>query len=129
MWVLWNYIRCICRSRSSIWKQTNLVWCNSWINMRWHAVMRMWWHALMRLFWHAWIIIGMILMDVLSMHNPWNIFFKETLGGKCLVHHGHMNKIFWCETYAHFCYHHNYKKQIIYHDHLNCGRDKVWSKT
>ena len=44
---VWNYIMCIPRSRSEIFTQTNLVWWNDWINMRWHVVMSMWWHAWM----------------------------------------------------------------------------------
>ena len=39
MGVVWNYIRCIHRSRSAIWTQTNWVWWNSWIRMRWYVVM------------------------------------------------------------------------------------------
>ena len=40
-----------------------------------------------------------------------------------------MHKIGWCDTYVKFCYHYNYENQMIYHDHLNYVREKVWSKT
>ena len=55
---------------------------------------------------------------------PLEYLLEETLGGKCLFHHDYMHKILWSDTYSHFCYHHNYKKQMIYHDHLNGGREK-----
>ena len=48
--------------------------------------------------------------DVGFLHAyPLEYIIDETLGGKCLVQHGYMHKIGWCETYAHFYYHHNYK--------------------
>ena len=50
MGIVYNYIRYIYISRSKIWTQTNLVWWDSWINMRWYVVMRMWWHAWIRVF-------------------------------------------------------------------------------
>ena len=34
---------------------------------------------------------------------------EDKLGGQCLVYHSYLQKIVWCETYAPFCYHHNYK--------------------
>ena len=82
MGVVWNYIRCINRSISAIWIQTNLVGWNSWINMRWHVVMRMWCNAWVSVCWNAWIrIIRIILMYILSMHTPWNIFLRKTWVG------------------------------------------------
>ena len=33
---------------------------------------------------------------------------EKTLGGKCLVHHGYMQKIGQYETFVHLCYQHNY---------------------
>ena len=78
MWVVWNYIRCMSRIRSAIWTQKHFVLCNAWVKMRWHVVIRMWWHALMRVCLHAWIIIiRMILIDIFSMHTPWNIFLRK----------------------------------------------------
>ena len=78
MGIVYNYIRYIYISRSKIWTQTNLVWWDSWINMRWYVVMRMWWHAWIRFFLHAWIIIiRIILMYIFSMHTPWNSFLRK----------------------------------------------------
>ena len=31
---------------------------------------------------------------------------QGTLGGKCIVHHGYMNKIVWYETYVYFSHEH-----------------------
>ena len=79
---VWNYIMCIPRSRSEICTQTNLVWWNDWINMRWHVVMRMWCHAWIRVCWHTWIMmIRIICMYILSMQNAWNSFLKKTWVG------------------------------------------------
>ena len=47
-------------------------------------------------------------VDFLHAHSLGYIL-EETLGGKCLVHNGYMQKNFWFYTYFHFCYHHNYK--------------------
>ena len=66
--------------------------------------------------------------DFLHLH-PLEYLPRKTLGGKLLVHHGYMQKIGWCETYANLCYHHNYKNQMIYHDHLNYVRGEGWSNT
>ena len=66
--------------------------------------------------------------DVYFLHAPpLEYILEEILGGKCLFQHSHMQKIVWCDTYVHFFYHHNYENQMIYHDHLNGGREKVWS--
>ena len=68
MWLVWNYIRCIHSSRSTILTQTNLVWWNAGINMRLNVVMRIGWHALMRVCFHAWIrIIIIVLVDIFIM--------------------------------------------------------------
>ena len=68
--------------------------------------------------------------DIYFLHShPLGYLLEETLVGKCLFRHGYMQKIGWCETYPHFCYHHNYKNQMIYHDHLNDGREKGRSET
>ena len=68
--------------------------------------------------------------DVDLLHTkPLEYPLEETLVGKCLVQHYYMQKIGWCETYYHFCYHHNYKNQMIYYDHLNDGKEKRWYKT
>ena len=61
--------------------------------------------------------------------NPLEYIPWETLGGKFLFRYGYMQKIGLCETYDHFCYYHNYKNQMIYHDHLDDGREKFWSDT
>ena len=61
--------------------------------------------------------------DVYFIHeHPLEYLLERTLGGQCLVHHGYMQKISWCETYDHFCYNHNYKNQMIYHYKMNDGR-------
>ena len=54
--------------------------------------------------------------------QPLEYILEENFGEKILVHHGFMQKTGWCDTYVHFCYRHNYKNQMIYHDHLNYGR-------
>ena len=78
MWEVWKYISYIRRSRISIKTQTNLLWWNYWINIRWRVVMIMWWHALMRVCCRACIIIiSMILMDIFFMHTPCNIFLSK----------------------------------------------------
>ena len=41
--------------------------------------------------------------------HPLEYLLEKHLGGRCLVHHGYMWKIGWCETYDHFCYQHKYK--------------------
>ena len=129
MEIVWNYIRCIYRSRSAIFTQTNLVWCSSWKNIRWYVIIRMWWHAWMRVRCHAWIImIRMILVYIFYIHPlgiaswgnlRWEMFSPPWLNAE----------IGWCDTYVHFCYHHNYKTNNIYHDHLNDGMEKGWSET
>ena len=71
MRVMWNYIRCIHRSRSEIRK-----------HMWWHVVIRVSWHAWMRVRRNDWIIITrMILMNIFSLHTPWNIFLREPWAG------------------------------------------------
>ena len=62
-------------------------------------------------------------VDFLHAHSL-ECLIEENLGEKCLGHHGYMHKIGWYKTYAQFCYHHNYKNQMIYHDHLIEGREK-----
>ena len=52
--------------------------------------------------------------DFLHAH-PLEGILEETLGGNCLVHHGYMQKVGWCDTYDQLCYHRKYKNQIIYH--------------
>ena len=61
--------------------------------------------------------------------QPLQYLIQETLGGKFLVHNGYMQKKIWCGTYFHFCYHHNYEKQMICHEHMNDGREKGQSET
>ena len=53
---------------------------------------------------------------------PLEYIIEETLGRKCLFRHGDMQKIGWYDTYSPFCYHNNYKNQMIYQYHLNDGR-------
>ena len=73
-----NYIRWIHSSISAIHTQTNWVWCNDWIKIRWNVMMRMLWHSWMRAWWHSWIrITNIIFMLILSLHTPWNIFLMK----------------------------------------------------
>ena len=66
-------------------------------------------------------------VDVDCFHaHPLEYILEKTLGGKCLVWHGYMQKIGCYEIYVHFCYHHNYKNLMIYHDRLNDGRENRW---
>ena len=57
--------------------------------------------------------------------HPLEYIIEETLEGKCLFHHGYMNKIGWYETYVYFCHDHNYKTTMIYQYHMHYGREKV----
>ena len=67
-------------------------------------------------------------VDFIHLH-PLEEIREETLGDQFLFQHGYMQKIDWCDTYVHFCYHHNYKHHMIYLDNLNDGREKGWSDT
>ena len=50
--------------------------------------------------------------DVYFIHaHPLKNIPAEKLGGQCLVHHGYMNNIGWCDTYLYFCYQHKYKNR------------------
>ena len=50
-------------------------------------------------------------VDFIHAHHL-GYLLEETLGGKYLFRHGYMQKIGRC-TYAHFCYHSNYKKRLF----------------
>ena len=62
-------------------------------------------------------------VDFLHSH-PLEYLLEENLGGKCLFHHGYMQKIGWCDIYTHSCYHHNYKNHMFHYDHLDYGMEK-----
>ena len=50
--------------------------------------------------------------DFIHAH-PSEYLLEETMGRQFLLQHAYMKKIGWFETYAHLCYQHRYKNQII----------------
>ena len=60
-------------------------------------------------------------VDYLLAHTL-EYILEGALGGKCIFHHGYMNKFDWSDTYVHFCHDHKYKIPMIYQYYLNVGR-------
>ena len=50
---------------------------------------------------------------VFLLSHTLKYIFEETLGEKCIFHHGYMNKILRYETYVHFFNDHNYKTNDV----------------